>query len=147
MSLGPSGVAMLEARSKILRPSPARSGSQPKEATRLIKPQPLRARIGRMERSRTMDRLLAEQQAAGADQVVAEPQNAGSRDVDMESIRSSDRGSNWEYDPDDIDFSVPAQAAVATAASGSTGSTMIQRVRISTISDLKEFSGKDPDED
>ncbi|OWZ07666.1 hypothetical protein PHMEG_00019915 [Phytophthora megakarya] len=56
----------------------------------------------------------------------------------MESIRSSDRGSNWEYDPDDIDFPAPAQAAVATAASGSTGSTMIQRVRISAISDLKE---------
>ncbi|OWY92595.1 hypothetical protein PHMEG_00038343, partial [Phytophthora megakarya] len=92
-------------------------------------------------------RFLAEQQAAGADPVVTEPQNAGSRDVDMESIRSSDRGSNWEYDPDDIDFPAPAQAAVATAASGSTGSTMIQRVRISAISDLKEFSGKDPDED
>ncbi|OWZ11408.1 reverse transcriptase [Phytophthora megakarya] len=65
----------------------------------------------------------------------------------MESIRSSDRGSNWEYDPDDIDFPVPAQAAVTTAASGSTGSTTIQRVRISAISDLKEFSGRDPDED
>ncbi|OWY92601.1 hypothetical protein PHMEG_00038331 [Phytophthora megakarya] len=65
----------------------------------------------------------------------------------MESIRSSDRGFNWEYDPDDIDFPAPAPAAVATAASGSTGSTMIQRVRISAISDLKEFSGKDPDED
>ncbi|OWY99367.1 hypothetical protein PHMEG_00029632, partial [Phytophthora megakarya] len=94
-----------------------------------------------------IDWFLAEQQAAGADPVVAEPQNAGSRDVDMESIRSSDPGSNWEYDPDDIDFPAPAQAAVATAASGSTGSTMIQRVRISAISDLKEFSGKDPDED
>ncbi|OWY96346.1 hypothetical protein PHMEG_00033405 [Phytophthora megakarya] len=68
-----------------------------------------------------MDRFLAEQQAVGADPVVTEPQNAGSRDVDMESIRSSDRGSNWEYDPDDIDFPAPAQAA--------------------------EFSGKDPDED
>ncbi|OWY94451.1 hypothetical protein PHMEG_00035811 [Phytophthora megakarya] len=33
MSLGPSGAAMLEARSKISRPSPARSGSQPKGST------------------------------------------------------------------------------------------------------------------
>ncbi|OWZ07149.1 hypothetical protein PHMEG_00020498 [Phytophthora megakarya] len=40
-----------------------------------------------------------------------------------------------------------AAAAVTTAASGSTGFTMIQRVWISAISDLKEFSGKDPDED
>ncbi|OWZ19363.1 hypothetical protein PHMEG_0006402 [Phytophthora megakarya] len=52
-----------------------------------------------------------------------------------------------KYDPDDIDFPGPDQAAVATAASGSTGSTMIQRVRISAISDLKKFSGKDPVED
>ncbi|OWZ08022.1 hypothetical protein PHMEG_00019498 [Phytophthora megakarya] len=94
-----------------------------------------------------MDRFQAEQQAARADPVVAEPQNAGSRYGDMESIRSSDRGSNWEYDPDDIDFPVPAQAVVATASSESTESTMILRVRTSAISDLKEFSGKDPDED
>ncbi|OWZ19432.1 hypothetical protein PHMEG_0006328 [Phytophthora megakarya] len=65
----------------------------------------------------------------------------------MESIRSSDRGSNWEYDPDDIDFPPPALAAVATAAFGSSGFTLIQRVRISAISDLKEFTGKDQDED
>ncbi|OWY97356.1 hypothetical protein PHMEG_00032132 [Phytophthora megakarya] len=148
MSLGPSGAAMLEARSKNHDPA----SNQPKGAT----PTDQATTTSSSDRSAgtlqkffnaAMDRFLAEQQAAGADPVVPEPQNAGSRDVDMESIRSSDRGSNWEYDPDDIDFPVPAQTAVATAASGSTGSTMIQRVRISAISDLKEFSGKDPDED
>ncbi|OWZ01227.1 hypothetical protein PHMEG_00027429 [Phytophthora megakarya] len=74
---------------------------------------------------------------------------ATSRDLfgKMESIRSPDRRSNWEYDPDDIDFPAPAQATVATAASGSTGSTMIQRVQISAISDRKGFTGKDQDED
>ncbi|OWZ22517.1 hypothetical protein PHMEG_0002773 [Phytophthora megakarya] len=82
-----------------------------------------------------------------ADPVVAEPRDTGSRDIEMESIRSSDRGSNWEYAPDDIEFPAPAQAAVATAASGSTGSTRIQRVRISAISELKKFSGKDPNDD
>ncbi|OWZ06043.1 hypothetical protein PHMEG_00021762 [Phytophthora megakarya] len=65
----------------------------------------------------------------------------------MESIRSSDHGSRWEYDADDVDFLTSAQVTVATAAAGSTGSTMIQRVRISAISDLKEFTGKDQDED
>ncbi|POM62559.1 LOW QUALITY PROTEIN: hypothetical protein PHPALM_28275 [Phytophthora palmivora] len=40
-----------------------------------------------------------------------------------------------------------ARATVATATTGSAGSTMIQRVRISAISDLKEFTGKDQDED
>ncbi|OWY98063.1 hypothetical protein PHMEG_00031267 [Phytophthora megakarya] len=65
----------------------------------------------------------------------------------MESIRSSDHGSRWEYDPDDVDWPTSAQATVATAATGATGSTMIQRVRISAISDLKAFTGKDQDED
>ncbi|OWY97203.1 hypothetical protein PHMEG_00032326 [Phytophthora megakarya] len=152
MSLGPSGAAMLEARSKIRHPNPIRSSSQPKGST----PTDQATITSSSDRSAgtlqtvfnaAMDRFLAEQQAAGADPIVTEPQNAGSRDVDMESIRSSDRGSNWEYDPDDIDFPAPAQAAAATAASGSTGPTMIQQVRISAISDLKEYSGKDPDED
>ncbi|OWZ17064.1 hypothetical protein PHMEG_0009046 [Phytophthora megakarya] len=151
MSLGPSGAAMLEARSKIRRPSPTRS-SQPKGSTptdQATITTSLDRSAGTLQKffNAAMDRFLAEQQAAGADPVVVEPQNAGSRDVDMESIRSSDRGSIWEYDPYDINFPAPVQAAVATAASGSTGSTMIQRVRISAISDLKEVSDKDPDED
>ncbi|OWZ02546.1 hypothetical protein PHMEG_00025875 [Phytophthora megakarya] len=65
----------------------------------------------------------------------------------MESIRSSDHGSRWEYDADDVDVPTSAQATVATAAAGSTGSTMIQRVRISAISNLKEFTSKNQDED
>ncbi|POM63045.1 hypothetical protein PHPALM_27726, partial [Phytophthora palmivora] len=40
-----------------------------------------------------------------------------------------------------------ARATVPTATTGTAGSTMIQRVRISAISDLKEFTGKDQDED
>ncbi|OWZ09801.1 LOW QUALITY PROTEIN: hypothetical protein PHMEG_00017437 [Phytophthora megakarya] len=153
MSLGPSGAAaMLDARSKIRRPCPARSGSQIKRSTptdqATITSSSNRS-AGTLQKffNAAMDRSLAEQQAAGADSVVAEPHNAGLRDVNMESIRSSNRGSNWEYDPDDIDFPTPAQAAIATTTSGTTGSAMIQRVWISAISDLKEFSGKDLDED
>ncbi|OWY92013.1 hypothetical protein PHMEG_00039148, partial [Phytophthora megakarya] len=109
MSLGPAGAAMLEAKSKIRRPSPARSGSQPKGSTPIdqatITSSSDRS-AGTLQTffNAAMDRFLAEQQAAGADSAVAEPHNAGSLDVDMASIRPSDRGSNWEYDPDDIDF-------------------------------------------
>ncbi|OWZ00831.1 hypothetical protein PHMEG_00027897 [Phytophthora megakarya] len=73
---------------------------------------------------------------------IADPKepHQGSQDVEMESIRSSDHGSRWEYDLDDVDFPTSARANVATAATGSTSSTMIQRVRISAISDLKEFT-------
>ncbi|OWY93384.1 LOW QUALITY PROTEIN: hypothetical protein PHMEG_00037241, partial [Phytophthora megakarya] len=91
-----------------------------------------------------MDRYLAEERGANKDPASTRPQHQGSQDVEMESIRSSHR---WEYDPDDVDWPTSAQATVFTAATGATGSTMIQRVRISAISDLKEFTGKDQDED
>ncbi|GMF48408.1 unnamed protein product [Phytophthora fragariaefolia] len=65
----------------------------------------------------------------------------------MLSMGSPDPDPHWEYDPDDIDLPTTDRAAMATMTTGSTGSTMIQRVRISAISDLKEFSGKDHDED
>ncbi|KAI9982006.1 hypothetical protein PInf_009794 [Phytophthora infestans] len=58
-------------------------------------------------------------------------------------------GDNYhdEFDPDDLDGPSPSSAAIATAAAGAGGSSMVQRVRISAISDLKEFTGKDQDED
>ncbi|KAG6591054.1 reverse transcriptase [Phytophthora cinnamomi] len=91
-----------------------------------------------------MSRFLREQQTPVPQAI----QNPGSQDVDMESTESPDPDhSHWEYDPDELDFPTPSRAAVATTTAGSTGSTMIQRVRISAISDLKEFSGKDQDED
>ncbi|OWY92165.1 hypothetical protein PHMEG_00038944 [Phytophthora megakarya] len=130
MSLGPSGASMLEARSKIRRPSPARSnrrdnGSAPTDqATKFF--------------NAALDRYLVEEREAKKDPASTRPQHQGSQDVEMESIRSSDHGSHWP---------TSAQATVATAATGATGPTMVQRVRISAISDLKEFTGKDQDED
>ncbi|OWZ01850.1 hypothetical protein PHMEG_00026691 [Phytophthora megakarya] len=70
----------------------------------------------------------------------------------MESVDTPDLDS-WEYDPDDLGIPRSSghnfgRAAVATAAiSSGNPSSLIQRVRISAISDLKEFSGKDMDED
>ncbi|OWZ18309.1 hypothetical protein PHMEG_0007618, partial [Phytophthora megakarya] len=132
MSLGPSDASMMEERSRIRRPSPTRSGSQPKGSTPADQATITLSSDRSAERCKSffntaMDRFLAEQQAAGAGPIVAELQNTGSRDFEMGSIRPLDRGSNWEYYPDNIDFSTPAQAAVDTAASGS---TMIQRIRI-----------------
>ncbi|POM61279.1 LOW QUALITY PROTEIN: hypothetical protein PHPALM_29726, partial [Phytophthora palmivora] len=94
-----------------------------------------------------MSRFLAEQRETIMDQGAVKVRDPGSQDVDMESVRSEHSASRWEYDPDDIDFPMAARATVATATTGSAGSTMIQRVRISAISDLKEFTEKDQDED
>ncbi|OWZ11024.1 hypothetical protein PHMEG_00016009 [Phytophthora megakarya] len=152
MSLGPSGTSMLEVRSKIRRASPARSsrrdnGSAPTDQATATESSDRSVGILQKFFNAAMDRYLAEEREANKDPASTRPHHQGSQDVEMESIRSSDHGSRWEYDPDDVDFPISAQATVTTAAAGSTGSTMIQRARISAISDLKEFTGKDQDED
>ncbi|OWY93680.1 hypothetical protein PHMEG_00036840, partial [Phytophthora megakarya] len=94
-----------------------------------------------------MNRFLKEQNL-----VTMQPPPLGTQDVDMESVGTPDLAS-WEYDPDDLGIPSssghnPGRAAVTTAAIGSGNSpSLIQRVRISAISDLKEFTGKDMDED
>ena len=60
-------------------------------------------------------------------------------DVDMESV------SLCEYDLDDLDpEETPARIANATVGHGL---NVLPRIKISATSDLKEFSGRDLDED
>ncbi|OWZ00078.1 hypothetical protein PHMEG_00028812 [Phytophthora megakarya] len=152
MLLGHSGASMLEARSKTRRSSPGRSsrrdnGSAPTGQATVIESSD--RSVGTLQKffNAAMARYLAKEREADNDPASTRPQHQGSKDVEMESIRPSDHGSRWEYDPDDVDFPTSAQVTVATAAAGSTGSTMIQRVQISAISDLKGFTGKYQDED
>ncbi|OWY98268.1 LOW QUALITY PROTEIN: hypothetical protein PHMEG_00030998, partial [Phytophthora megakarya] len=94
-----------------------------------------------------MNRFLKEQNL-----VTVQPPPPGTQDVDMESVGTPDLDT-WEYYPDDLGIPSssghnPGRAVVATAAIGSgNASSMIQMVRISAISDLNEFTGKDMDED
>ncbi|OWY99521.1 LOW QUALITY PROTEIN: hypothetical protein PHMEG_00029463 [Phytophthora megakarya] len=145
MSLRPSGASMLEVRSKIRCSSPSRSsrrdnGSVPTDQATATESSD--RSVGTLQKffNAAMDRYLAEQREANKDPASTCLQHQRSQDVEMESIRSSDHGYRWE-------FPTSAQVTVATAAAGSTGPTMIQRVRISAISDLKAFTGKDQDED
>ncbi|POM64368.1 Hypothetical protein PHPALM_20106 [Phytophthora palmivora] len=152
MSLGPSGTSMLEARSKIQRRNQPRSGRSrtiPPSEDQITAATTSDASSGTLQKyfEAAMSRFLAEQRGPLIDQGAAKVQDPGSQDVEMESVRSEHSTSRWEYDPDNIDFPTAARATVATATTGSAGSTMIQRVRISAISDLKEFTGKDQDED
>ncbi|OWZ21404.1 hypothetical protein PHMEG_0004056 [Phytophthora megakarya] len=136
MSLGPSGASLLEPRSKIRRSSPARisrrdNGSAPTDQATATESSD--RSVGTLQKffNAAMDRYLAEEREENKGPTTTQPQHQGSQD----------------YDPDDVDFPTSAQATVATAAAGSTSSTTIQRVRISVISDLKEFTGKDQHED
>ncbi|OWZ07911.1 LOW QUALITY PROTEIN: hypothetical protein PHMEG_00019624 [Phytophthora megakarya] len=93
-----------------------------------------------------MNRFLKEQSLA-----TVLPPPLGAQDMDMKSVGTLDPHA-WEYDSDDLGIpSSPCQnfgrVAVATAAIGSgSSSSLIQRVRILAISDLKEFTSKDMDE-
>ena len=60
-------------------------------------------------------------------------------DVEMESVGTC------EYDPDDMDLKGPA-ARIATAAAGQIPG-MIPRIKLAATSDLKEFHGRNQDED
>ncbi|KAE9165316.1 hypothetical protein PF002_g31386 [Phytophthora fragariae] len=149
MSLGPSGAAMLEARVKEARPE------RPKSRSRKQKPTAIDRTANATRTEESTDKLesyfqfLMEQQQASTRRITpVETPNVGSQDVEMESTGSHDpTSSHWEYDPDDVDLSLSARAVVATAAAGPANSSMIQRVRISAISDHKEFTGRDQDED
>ncbi|EGZ20270.1 hypothetical protein PHYSODRAFT_328401 [Phytophthora sojae] len=156
MSLGPSGASMLRARAQIQREASPQSRSQPrpkKQSAPLVDPTATASgsdiSTSRLESffQAAMNRFLKEQGALTPAMTPGAVQNHGSQDVEMESTGSSDPDPHWEFDPDDIDFPAPARATVATTATGSTGSALIQRVRISAVSDLKEFSDKDQDED
>ncbi|ETK83256.1 hypothetical protein L915_11496, partial [Phytophthora nicotianae] len=65
------------------------------------------------------------------------------QDVDIESV-GSDHG---EYDPDDLDLPASCQATVAAAATATGLPAITPRIRVSDMSKLKEFAGKDNDED
>ncbi|KAG3073075.1 hypothetical protein PI125_g22341 [Phytophthora idaei] len=85
---------------------------------------------------------------ATAKPTTQEAGHPGSQDVEMESVGEVDLVDlHEEFDPDDLNFPLPSPAAVVTMTGGSGGSSMIQRVRTSAISNLKEFTGKDQDED
>ncbi|POM60620.1 LOW QUALITY PROTEIN: hypothetical protein PHPALM_30502 [Phytophthora palmivora] len=88
-----------------------------------------------------MSRFLKEQQRTVNP---ARPSLAEERDVDMESVGSPDRHpSPHEYDPDDLDLDPPRRAAVASATTTTPGrSTSVPRIRVSAMSELKEFAGK-----
>ncbi|GMF40661.1 unnamed protein product [Phytophthora fragariaefolia] len=67
----------------------------------------------------------------------------------MESVGSPDQPiTAWEYGPDDLDLGRAARATVATTTATTSGQAInTPRIRVSAMSELKEFAGKDGDED
>ncbi|KAE9282870.1 hypothetical protein PR003_g27290, partial [Phytophthora rubi] len=150
MSLGPSGAAMLQARAagdlnvKIPTPRSAK-GTSSRVSPRTPPQDPANGLETYFQAA--MSRFLSERPEMRTPQQRTTHSKIGERDVDMESVVSQDHPELWEYDPDDLDIGATRRTAVTAAAVASTGSPAVQRVKISAISDLKEFTGKDRDEE
>ncbi|KAE9216936.1 hypothetical protein PF005_g8852 [Phytophthora fragariae] len=158
--VGESGLEVLQAKSKVSRQKSTRakakktSGAVSKPTTSpphlVITTDNATTSADKMESyfQAAISRFLREQQISMPNLAARTLTNPGTKDVQMESAGSDElERLQWKYDPDDLDLPTSAPAAVATAAVGSSESTLIQRVRISVISELKEFTGKDQDED
>jgi hypothetical protein len=94
-----------------------------------------------------MSRFVSEQQGVGSPPPPPPPtRSLESQDEDMKSAGSNDDppGPN-EYDPDDLSLGAPRRSAVATTGASAGGGALAPRIRVSAISELKEFSGKDND--
>ncbi|KAE8962181.1 hypothetical protein PR001_g29793 [Phytophthora rubi] len=95
----------------------------------------------------SMLRFLNEHPEIRPSQPVISRPNPDEQDVDMESAGSQDHPEHWEYDPVDLDMRNARRTATTAASIAPIGSTAVQRVKISAISDLKEFTGKDHDDE
>ncbi|ETP54559.1 hypothetical protein F442_00762 [Phytophthora nicotianae P10297] len=138
MTLGPSGTATLRNRAaQKAASSPTERGSAVASVTR-FSPE----KLGSFFQS-AMGRFLEEQRTATAPEG---PTPTGVQDVEMESVGSLDRFLlPNEYDRDDLDLIEPRRAAVATTSTAK--STIAPRIRVSAMSEMKAFLGKDGDED
>ncbi|GMF33047.1 unnamed protein product [Phytophthora fragariaefolia] len=121
MSLGPSGAAMLQARSQIHQgeKSKPRSKRQP-----IASMDPMTSAsdtsAGRLETyfQAAMSRFVKEQQVLPSPPTPTGTQNPGSQDGEMLSAGSPDLDPHWEYDPDDIDLPTSDRAVMTTMTIG-----------------------------
>ncbi|POM80280.1 Hypothetical protein PHPALM_1903 [Phytophthora palmivora] len=138
MTLGPSGVAILKQR----------KDQEAKRMKDVIAPTMAQGSNAKLESyfQAAMNRFLKEQQGT-SNPVISAP--AEDRDVDMESVGSPDQHPNQsQHLPESLDLSLAGCGAVASASATTTGrSTSVPRIRVSAMSELKEFVGKEGDED
>ncbi|OWY93569.1 hypothetical protein PHMEG_00036986, partial [Phytophthora megakarya] len=142
MTLGPSGEEML--RDHQANNKPGRSSHEP---TPMAAPTVTSRTPEQMPSffNAAMNRYLKETQTEGLTPMAGR-HTTTNQDVEMESVESH-HGSHGEYDPDNLSVDTPRQAVIASAGATSAPSTTTPPIRVSAISELKEYSGKDHDED
>ncbi|ETI50611.1 hypothetical protein F443_05874 [Phytophthora nicotianae P1569] len=135
---GPSGAAMLQTRSQWVSNERPRAGDSAAVSRPNANPDRLQSFF-----NSAIEPFLKEQRAAWGTPTVPLMRETEPQDVNRESV-GSDHG---EYDPDDLDLPAYRQATVATAATATGLPAITPRIRVSAMSELKEFSGKDDDAD
>ncbi|CAI5747154.1 unnamed protein product [Peronospora destructor] len=155
MSLGPSGSSFLRDR-MVQHGTEAKLPSIKTEPHLMIAPANV-SNFGPEQMqaffNAAMEKFMEEQKAKERSIIrgVNTPRKSEGRDypdVEMKSMGSHYTGGSHhsrpsEYDPDDLQIDEPRRPAVATTGGGMT----TQRIRVSAISDLKEFAGKEHVED
>uniref|UniRef100_A0AAV1VNF3 CCHC-type domain-containing protein n=1 Tax=Peronospora matthiolae TaxID=2874970 RepID=A0AAV1VNF3_9STRA len=153
MSLGPSGAAHLRDQVDAIK-------CEPRSAIACAKEEMTSAMQGHLQTylKEAMERFHQDQreqayQAVYPSQRInpARVQEVYIPDVEMESVRSHRSRSNHfdfdDADPDDSGQEERRRAMVSTTETFQNGDSIPQRIRVSTMTELEEFSGKDRDED
>ena len=143
MSLGPTGATFLRDQITSIKAEP----------TPVIAPVITNnMSLGQMQKLFTgaMEKFMKEQRQIKSEDRMGRSQNEKTSqdfsDVEMESVGSRHDQPN-EYDFDDLMIEEPRRPLVATTETLPGSGVSAQRIRVSAISDLKEFAGKDRDED
>ncbi|ETP28108.1 hypothetical protein F442_22608, partial [Phytophthora nicotianae P10297] len=138
MQFGPSGAAMLQTRSQRV-PNAMPRADAPVAASRLNE------HTHRLQTffNSAMERFLKEQRAAQGTPSVPLMRRTEPQNVDMASMESE----HGEYDQDDLDLSVSREATAVTAATTTGLPAIAPCICLSAMSESKELSGKDDDED
>uniref|UniRef100_A0AAV1V1N9 Uncharacterized protein n=1 Tax=Peronospora matthiolae TaxID=2874970 RepID=A0AAV1V1N9_9STRA len=153
MSLGPSGAAHIRDRVESVKLNSRSKAAGAKELMTTITQDLLETHLDEaMDLFRQDQRERAYQEIYPSQMIKpARSRKRFTSDVEMESLHS--RISQPKvFDPDDIDPDDLGQedrlhAVVATTETLQDGDSIHQRIRVSAITELKEFSGKDRDED
>ncbi|CAI5706020.1 unnamed protein product [Peronospora farinosa] len=163
MQLGPAGAALLEARIRetghmdTATPWVQRQAQEETEARCKVEPSALQSYFDKAmtkfleEQGSTKDAVDRGYTTKGQGPVHPRSSQRIERlrplgdipDVDMESVGST----HDEYDPDDLTFPMISARATVAAATAGGPPTVVPHIRVSASSDLKEFSGRDHDED
>ena len=139
MALGPAGAALLRNRMDSADDGARSTPFANLQATKTMESGQLQTYF-----KAAMDKFIRDRERQNASYPIAHERYVP--DVDMESVESY-RDQPGEQEQDRKGLGDPRRPQVATAGTAPTGGFGAQRIRLSAMTDLKGFSGRDQDEE